>query len=74
VKDSAPEKEAEMKRILVVAAALAVLFAVRRFGPALRDWAETKCEQMMARRRVDARDRFASGIGDRQVPVDQGQR
>lgn len=38
-----------MKKVIGIAVALAVVFALlRRFGPALKDRAMTKCQEMMA--------------------------
>lgn len=55
-------EEAGMKKTIVVAAmAAGILLTLRRFGPALRVWAEAKCEEMMASRRADAATRTSEG-------------
>jgi hypothetical protein len=73
--DATSMKEVEVKKILIVSAtALAVLFALRRFGPAIRDWAEAKCEQMMARGRVAEQAASASRVEEPNAAVPSGQR
>jgi hypothetical protein len=44
------DEEANMKKMIGIAVALVVVFAVlRRFGPALRDRAMAKCQEMFER-------------------------
>jgi hypothetical protein len=44
------DEEANMKKMMGIAVVLVVVFAVlRRFGPALRDRAMAKCQEMFER-------------------------
>jgi hypothetical protein len=48
------------KAILGAAVGVLAVVALLRFGPAVREWAEAKCQEMMARR---------GGSGRADVPV-----
>jgi hypothetical protein len=58
-----------VKKMIGIAVALVVILAViRRFGPALKDRAMTKCEEMMGAR-AEAREEFADSRTSTEEPT-----